>query len=592
MNFLSSYIPHEYIQALGWTLLHSIWQAALIALIVGILMILVQKSSHIRYIIAASAMPLILICALGTFYLSFDTAAQGIDSDTMPGTAQLADYPMMEQATSESQDKVSLQAQFKAYFSTHFPLIITLWFLGIIVLSLRFLGGLAYVQRLKHYKVVDVTEHWQRSMQDISDKIGLSRPVQLLESALVAVPMVVGYFKPVILLPIGAITGLSSSQVESILAHEMAHILRKDYLVNMIQTVIEIIFFYHPAIWWISRLIREERENCCDDIVIQVKEDTLVYAKALTTLGELQVRTPRLAMAATGSHNFLFKRIKRMLTKTKQHPTFSEGFLTAFIVCVCLFCFTLVARASLKISSGTYLAGNVTDMAVFEEGDINAVTMNIVDDEGNNDNLIIIRNKKGKIVELYVNGRKIPRSEIKKYEPMIEESLAENKDAQSIGKKFGVSDEIALQNMVKELEEESYKMDKAMAKSHARTNVQTKHPDKEHGRVFNGFIRKTMEIAQKGIEIGALSMKLESLQKSLHDPGADVQKSEKAIKKLKQEIAAIEQEVEKIGKELEASGEDIGRMSLDMTSTILDSVLQSLETLDFDELEEYEENEQ
>ena len=121
-----------------------------------------------------------------------------------------------------------------------------------------------------------------------------------LESTLVEVPMVIGWLRPVILLPVAATTGLSSEQLEAILAHELAHVARRDYLVNLLQSVVETLLFYHPAVWWVSNQIRVEREHCCDDIAVAVSGNVLVYARALTELEELRGRSPAPSLALGG----------------------------------------------------------------------------------------------------------------------------------------------------------------------------------------------------------------------------------------------------------------------------------------------------
>lgn len=587
MNFLNDLIPEEYVQAFGWTLLHSIWQSALIALLVGILMVVLQRSSVVRYLVAAGSMPLILIAALFTFYLSLESAVikssenlqrQEIRKEkAFPETEPLETKALSEIQNTE--EKSSLIDQFKSYFSSHFPLIITLWFIGIIVLTLRFLGGMAYAQRLKRYKVVDITPLWQEKLTSISQKIGLHQKVRLLESSMVAVPMVIGYLKPVILIPIGAISGLSASQVESILAHELAHILRRDYLVNIIQTVIEILFFYHPAVWWISARVREERENCCDDIAVQVNENILVYAKALTTLGELQVNTPAFAMAATGNNGILFKRIKRILMKPTQNPTFSEGFITACALFICLFAFTLVAKASMG-STITESQKSVehTEIATISEGDYHATVLTTTNESGDDNNFIIIKDKDGKIVELYLNGKKIPEDEIENYTVMIENSLERKKVKDANSDKITAQDETAIKNMIKELEKEDFRFDFHFNEDETEQNHQDAPKRKEEAEStkepykLNSFIQKTMDMAKLGMEMGSLSMEMESLQRKMENSGESNKKTEAEIKKIEQKIKDLEAKMEELGKEIEASGEDFGKMSLDMARSALDSI--------------------
>ena len=129
-----------------------------------------------------------------------------------------------------------------------------------------------------------VTEHWQREVRRLSNQLRLSRPVVLMESCLADAPIVLGHFRSLILMPVGLLTGLPAGQIEAILLHELAHIRRCDYLVNAVQRFVEGLFFYHPAVWWISRVIRTERENCCDDVVVEMTGNAHEYAVALAAL--------------------------------------------------------------------------------------------------------------------------------------------------------------------------------------------------------------------------------------------------------------------------------------------------------------------
>src|SRR5206468_7636590 len=132
------------------------------------------------------------------------------------------------------------------------------------------------------------------------DRLGVAGAVRVLASAMARVPSTVGWHRPVILLPVSALTALTPGQIEMIVAHELAHIRRRDYLVNLMQTAIEILLFYHPAVWWLSREIRQEREHCCDDVAVAICGDPLVYARALTEIEALRSSPPQLAMAAGG----------------------------------------------------------------------------------------------------------------------------------------------------------------------------------------------------------------------------------------------------------------------------------------------------
>jgi len=168
------------------------------------------------------------------------------------------------------------------------------------------------VQRLRRRGVCCAPENWQLQLARIRSKLRISRPVLLMESYMAESPMVLGHFRPLILMPVGLLAGLPASQIEAILVHELAHIRRHDYLVNVIQRLAEGLFFYHPGVWWISRVMRTERENRCDDIVVSATGNAHEYATALAALEENRISVEESAIAATGGN--LMKRIHRLLS--------------------------------------------------------------------------------------------------------------------------------------------------------------------------------------------------------------------------------------------------------------------------------------
>jgi GWxTD domain-containing protein len=191
------------------------------------------------------------------------------------------------------------------------PVAVPFWVAGVFLFYLHSLWSWLAAQRLRRNGVCAAIAPWPERMRLLADKLKISKPVVLLESCLTAVPVVIGYFRPVVLLPLGLLTGLRPEQVEAILIHELAHIHRHDYLVNLLQRCVEGLLFYHPAVWWVSHIIRTERENCCDDVVVAMQGDAHGYAEALVTLEEK--RWPReIALAANGGS--LVNRVRRLLT--------------------------------------------------------------------------------------------------------------------------------------------------------------------------------------------------------------------------------------------------------------------------------------
>jgi beta-lactamase regulating signal transducer with metallopeptidase domain len=372
MTTLEQFVSPALTRALGWTLLHSLWQGALVAAVLaGVLLLLRRQRAEVRYVASAGALGMVVALAGITFGLYFNSNA-GKDSALSPGAAKVEEASLLQgqlkhaeasaagaevaakdasvvtnnQALS-AQKNGSAAAQAATpnwlatglrYFDNQLPLLVVAWLLGLLAMSLRMLGGLLYVQRLRSYRVRPLPAAWQERLAALAARSGVRRPVALLESALVQVPLVVGHWRPVILLPLGTVAGLTPAYLEAILAHELAHVLRRDYLVNLLQTVAEVLFFYHPAVWFVANCVRTERENCCDDAATaMVGGDPLRLARALTALAEwtqsaVVPSAPSLALAAIGKRGALLNRVRRLVTRRPAAPTLAEGLMAGALV--------------------------------------------------------------------------------------------------------------------------------------------------------------------------------------------------------------------------------------------------------------------
>ncbi|MHC4098953.1 MAG: M56 family metallopeptidase [Planctomycetota bacterium] len=322
MDTLENILSQEVVQKLGWTLLHSLWQGGIVVLLLAVLLRVLQKTSaNVRYVISCLGLAVIVLLPVVTFYV-IPAPALTSDMESVPGSpapviGQLpevyeADLPL-QRATEYIQmsPAVSWRQRAKNLYTSALPGIVLGWFIGVLALSLWHLGGWAHLQRLKRKKINQVDASLKDKLDNLAERLKVTRPVKLMKSALVQIPTVVGCLRPVILLPASALTGLSSGQLEAVLAHELAHIRRYDYLVNMLQTVVEIVGFYHPAVWWISHKMRIERENCCDDLAVSLCGDKVGYARALTSMEEIRLAQGELVIAASGGN--LFTRISRLV---------------------------------------------------------------------------------------------------------------------------------------------------------------------------------------------------------------------------------------------------------------------------------------
>ncbi|WP_266203505.1 M56 family metallopeptidase [Pontibacter kalidii] len=429
MNLIQSLMPEGLVSALGWTLLHALWQGALVALLLSLLLVLLHRhSARTRYAVASSAMLLQLLLSAGTFAFYFSKA--GFAAAPMQRMAEAADAPAIRINASFWTDPLGVA---QVYFEQHLPLLVTLWLLGLVLMSVRFIGGLAYTQRLRHYKTTALGEQWQQKLNGLQKRLGMQQAVRLAESALVQVPMAIGVAKPVILLPMGAVTGLTQAQVEAILAHELAHILRKDYLLNLVQSVVDMLYFYHPAMWWVSGVVRAEREHCCDDVAVALCGDSLTYARALTELEAMRMpAAPGMAVAFSGQRGSLMNRIRRLVGQPLK-PTFTEGFAAGLVLVVGMLALSVGAMAERQPPKAEKLPQPEKEVAeaaasVAEEAG-EAMSFTAQDAQGNNRNVVIITNKKGKVKELYVDGKRIPKKEIDNYKSLIDQRLQATNNA-------------------------------------------------------------------------------------------------------------------------------------------------------------------
>ena len=320
MSLLEIWVRTPAATALGWTLAHSLWEGALVALLLAAALGAL-RSARARYAAACVAM----LALLGGFcvmfqHVSAEQRMQGAGPGLLqPAPADLGDGPMVSK----------VPARWRA--ADYLPWLAPFWMAGVLFFQLRGVASCMVARRLGRRGVCAAAGFWQERLDTFAARLRVSRPVALLESCLAEVPVVIGYVRPVILMPVGLLTGLPAAQVESILLHELAHIRRHDYLVNLLQIVVESLVFYHPAVWWISGVIRAERENCCDDVVVATQGDRLAYAAALTALEENRGVAREAVLAATGGS--LVKRVRRLLVQPEGPratltPVFSAAILT------------------------------------------------------------------------------------------------------------------------------------------------------------------------------------------------------------------------------------------------------------------------
>lgn len=439
MNFLQQVIPDQIIHALGWTVVHSVWQGLILAMVLYFLLHLFRhKSAQWKYLLSNVFLLGILGASVGTFIFLYDLSE--------PLVIQQADrlilvYQPLEWGAgplSESNQIFHPIDQFLVFLSENIALITSFWMVGLLFFGLRLMGGLLYVQHLKVSARLPGADHWQHMLDEMADRLQIPYRVFLLESGKIIMPMTVGFIKPVILFPVGMLNRLPIEQVEAIIAHELAHIYRYDYLFNIIQSVIETILYFNPAVWWMSAVIRKERENVCDDLAIELcGGNSITYAKALVSLQEHNDKSPVMAMALSKNKNVLLNRIRRILKQPQKNSTTMEKLIASCLLLSFVFIFSFGANSPQPQDQAVTESPTIVepvdrpDEMIFPEPATapeempfpnpdtllpkGKTTLKVTD----NDSTIKVQIEDGRINYLIINGREIAESDFPKYEEYI-----------------------------------------------------------------------------------------------------------------------------------------------------------------------------
>jgi beta-lactamase regulating signal transducer with metallopeptidase domain len=307
MSYLANWVSPEILRALGWTLLHFVWQGAGLAALLALAMS-VCREAQTRYALAVATLVLMIAAPVGTFLWLNHDFGPAVQSGARGGLTWAG--TSARNATALSGSVAPGTAAFQAKQSTAMLWLVEAWFLGVLLLSLRTAGGLLVIARMRRKEIRPLTSELYEKCLSLQKKMRLDRLILYCECRRLDAPAVLGWFRPVVLLPVRALTGLTEEQIQVVIAHELAHIRRLDALINFFQIAVETLLFYHPAVWWVSHRIRVEREVCCDDEALAVCGDAVNYARALTLMEEWRT-APSMMMAA--NRGPLAERILRLL---------------------------------------------------------------------------------------------------------------------------------------------------------------------------------------------------------------------------------------------------------------------------------------
>ncbi len=316
MSVTQTLATQPWVERLGLTLLHFLWQGAMIVTIYAAARKWGARTldPNGRYLLACVALAALAFAPVVTWMLLYGPAP-GAAFTSAPMSAARTEPARSFSLTIPSDALPAMPGQFLSW-------VVAFWLAGATAFSVRLLFGWMGAERLRYRMVRPAPAEWQRILDQLKCRLSVARPVRLLVSGLLEAPAAIGWLRPVVLVPAGALTGLPPAQIEALLLHELAHVRRHDYLVHILQSAVEAIFFYHPAVWWVSGHMRAERELCCDDIAVSITGDAVAYVRALAEFDSARWIRPSVMAANGGS---LSDRIARLLGQSRASRRASGG---------------------------------------------------------------------------------------------------------------------------------------------------------------------------------------------------------------------------------------------------------------------------
>ena len=301
---------NQWVMAWGYSLLHSLWLGAAWAIILHVLLRFIRPSAD-RYLAS--------LIVLGGFIISYGIMLAGY----LPASG-----PVMVKISASSPrwlltDTMAVNIETGGGWTSWIPWLVLFWTIGAFLFLIRMVAGIYYVRQIRKASSDSVPSAWKEMISRIAGDLGIGRKILIKSSLKADMPMVYGWLRPVLYLPVSLMSGLSAEQLEAIFAHELAHIRRHDFVINILQRIIESVFFFNPFVWWMSRVISQERERSCDDLAVQYCSDRRRYAEALSSIEFYRTGYLGMAVGLASNRNDLLQRIKRLIEPDyRQHFPF------------------------------------------------------------------------------------------------------------------------------------------------------------------------------------------------------------------------------------------------------------------------------
>ena len=453
---------NETVQALCRTLFYSLWQGLLLAIAGGIVVLLTKKlRAAVRYNILTALLVVFLMGTGFTFCYQLSSIwarATIVETSNIPVVALTGNFGVAPPSALPIKPTAFTTVAL-SWLTANAGYIVIGWLLAIAFRCMQMLTGLRGIYLLRHKGLTDAGTYWVNRLNQLATSIQLTKPVLLMQSAIAKVPMVTGHLKPIILMPLGVLTALPEDEIEAILLHELAHIRRKDYLINILQSLCEIIFFFNPAVLWVSSLIKDERENCCDDIAVGNVKNKQQFIHALISFQEYHLAATNYAVGFPGRKNHLLNRVKRIITNNNKTLNTMEKTLLATGIVILSFITVAFTHAkqtpkdakkagakqispaakenntNFNAINALELNGNIGDTMTSAISDFDNDTTKAKKQHGGNyfggngtrlNFTTVYEGKEYKIVQdddtittLFVDGERIPNNKIAQYKPII-----------------------------------------------------------------------------------------------------------------------------------------------------------------------------
>ncbi len=548
MNSILNFFPENVMSAIGWALLHAVWQLLAVATILKVLFFFFKNSAIKKYWLGFASLLFQVFVSIITFLIVFEENSVSSITQTNLTFDKITQTNLSVSSSFTSSS--SIWVDFEVLFSENLNLLVTAWMIGMLFLSVRLMGGYFYTEQLRWKYTKTIQGDTLVLFNQLLEKVKIKKGINLLESSLATSPMTIGFLQPVILLPIGLITGLSNKELEAVLAHELAHIKRHDYLVNIIQSLVEILFFFHPVTWWISANIREERENCCDDLAIELCGNNVHLAKALTKVEIFQQQTNMsLAMGFSGKKQTLLGRVHRILgVKKTKSMNYAGIIVMSLFALTTLFFVNLPNNADAQTSQQTPKTSKKTLTKTTKVTKKTSKTVSVTQEGDDNLNF-----SNGNI---FVNGERVHLS--------ASDSIKVAKELQAI--------EI-LENKMIPHQKKIETLSNQIAFYSQQIN--------EHSQPMNNLSVKMSELSNKlstlGEKQGSIAEKMISYKE-----GTQARKNaEQSMSQIEKEMKMIEQQMEKYGNEMEKIAERMNFKSapIDSLSKLIELEAKPIEVL-------------